>query len=80
MLQLVHDFEQLFNQVETTELTICDTNAQIKRKDGHSVEEDNEMGKCEGPAHVLSNWDYFRLIWVIAQLLIDTFLAHCRVI
>ena len=80
LLQLVHDFEQLFDQVETTELTICDTDAQIERKDGHPVEEDNEVGQSEGPAHVLSKRDYFRLIWVVAQLLIDAFLAHRRVV
>ena len=38
------------------------------------------MGQSEGPAHVLSNRDNFCLIWIIAELLIYSFLGHCRVV
>ena len=48
----IHHFEQLFDQVETTELAICDTDAQIECKDGYPVEEDNEVGQSEEAIHV----------------------------
>ena len=38
------------------------------------------MGQGECPACVLNGWNHFHLIWIIAKLLVNAFLAHGGVV
>lgn len=54
---------------------MCDADAEVEGQDGDSIEKDQEVSESEGAPEVLRGGNHFRLVWIVAQLLVHLFLS-----